>query len=49
MPRETFHQELDELVEDVLGLGTELEDSLESMGRAMESRVTSLSPRRNSG
>ena len=25
MPREAFHQELDELVEDVVGLDTELE------------------------
>jgi phosphate transport system protein len=42
MPRETFQQELDDLVEDVLGLGTEVESSLESMVKAMEGRDASL-------
>ena len=42
MPRETFQQELDDLVEDVLDLGTEVEGSLESMVKAMEGRDASL-------
>jgi phosphate transport system protein len=42
MPRETFQQELDDLVEDVLDLGTEVESSLESMVKAMEGRDASL-------
>jgi phosphate transport system protein len=36
MPRETFQQELDGLIEDVLDLGDEVEGSLENMVRAME-------------
>src|SRR3712207_3334209 len=42
MPRETFQQELDDLVEEVLDLGTEVESSLESMVKAMEGRDASL-------
>ena len=38
MPRETFQQELDGLIEDLLGLGKEVEGSLENMVVAMESR-----------
>jgi phosphate transport system protein len=42
MPRETFQQELDDLVEEVLHLGSEVEDSLENMVNAMETRDASL-------
>ena len=38
MPRETFQQELDQLVGEVLDLGEEVEDSLENMVKAMETR-----------
>jgi phosphate transport system protein len=38
MPRETFQQELDELVGEVLDLGEEVEGSLENMVRAVETR-----------
>ncbi len=38
MPRETFQQELDDLVAEVLDLGTEVEVSLENMVRAIENR-----------
>src|SRR5918999_4214843 len=38
MPRETFHQELDDLTSDLLDLGREVEGSLENMVRAMENR-----------
>jgi phosphate transport system protein len=38
MPRETFQQELDELVVEVLDLGREVEGSIENMVRAMETR-----------
>jgi phosphate transport system protein len=38
MPRETFQQELDELVGKVLDLGTEVEGSLKNMVKAMETR-----------
>jgi phosphate transport system protein len=38
MPRETFQQELDELVGEVLDLGVEVEGSLETMVKAMENR-----------
>jgi phosphate transport system protein len=38
MPRETFQQELDDLVGDVIGLGEEVEGSLSSMVKAMEGR-----------
>src|SRR5918998_1230536 len=42
MPRETFQQELDDLVVAVLDLGTEVEGSLENMVRAMENRDASI-------
>ena len=45
MPRETFQQELDELVGEVLDLGTEVEGSLENMVRAMETRDVHLAER----
>jgi phosphate transport system protein len=38
MPRETFQQELDGLLSDLLDLGREVEASLENMVRAMEGR-----------
>jgi phosphate transport system protein len=38
MPRETFQQELDQLVGEVLDLGEEVEGSLENMVKVMESR-----------
>jgi phosphate transport system protein len=38
MPRETFQQELDDLVVEVLDLGREVESSIENMVRAMETR-----------
>jgi phosphate transport system protein len=45
MPRETFQQELDELVGEVLDLGTEVEGSLENMVTAMETRDARLAER----
>src|SRR5215212_5727629 len=42
MPRETFQQELDELIGEVLDLGTEVEGSLENMVKAMETRDAPL-------
>jgi phosphate transport system protein len=42
MPRETFQQELDELGEDVLSRGVEVEGSLDRMVRAMEGRDAGL-------
>src|ERR687895_2857786 len=45
MPRETFQQELDELVAEVLDLGTEVEGSLENMVEAMETRDAGLANR----
>jgi phosphate transport system protein len=42
MPRETFQQELDGLISDVLELGGEVEGSLEDMVRAMETRDASV-------
>jgi phosphate transport system protein len=42
MPRETFQQELDDLIEEVINLGSEVESSLESMVKAMESHDASL-------
>jgi phosphate transport system protein len=42
MPRETFQQELDELVGEVLDLGGEVERSLRSMVGAMEGRDARL-------
>jgi phosphate transport system protein len=38
MPRETFQQELDGLISDLLDLGGEVEASLENMVKAMENR-----------
>src|ERR671916_374197 len=38
MPRETFQQELDDLVAEVLDLGEEVEGSLETMVKGMETR-----------
>ena len=45
MPRETFQQELDGLVSDVLELGGEVEGSLENMVRAMEARDAEVARR----
>src|ERR671917_61492 len=45
MPRETFQQELDDLVAEVLDLGGEVERSLESMVVAMETRDAGLANR----
>ena len=42
MPRETFQQELDDLVAEVLTLGGQVEGSLENMVRAMEGRDARL-------
>ena len=42
MPRETFQQELDDLVEEVLDLGSEVEGSLQNMLNAMETRDAHL-------
>jgi len=42
MPRETFQQELDDLIDEVINLGSEVQSSLESMVKAMESRDASL-------
>src|SRR5215210_4934241 len=38
MPRETFQQELDGLISELLDLGAEVEASLDNMVRAMEGR-----------
>ncbi|MDQ4129205.1 MAG: phosphate uptake regulator PhoU [Actinomycetota bacterium] len=45
MPRETFQQELDGLIEDVLDLGKEVEKSLENMALAMETRDAEVAGR----
>ncbi len=45
MPRETFQQELDDLVAEVLDLGKEVEGSIENMVKAMETRDASLARR----
>src|ERR671916_440488 len=45
MPRETFQQELDDLVAEVLDLGGEVQGSLETMVKAMETRDGSLASR----
>src|SRR3712207_4881722 len=45
MPRETFQQELDDLVVEVLDLGGEVERSLENMVVAMETRDAGLANR----
>src|SRR5215203_544150 len=42
MARETFQQELDDLVEEVVTLGAEVEGSLESMVGAMEGRDATI-------
>jgi phosphate uptake regulator len=42
MPRETFRQELDDLVAEVLDLSSEVERSLETMVKAMETRDAGL-------
>jgi phosphate transport system protein len=45
VPRETFQQELDDLVAEVLDLGREVEGSLENMVEAMEVRDEGLANR----
>ena len=45
MPRETFQQELDDLVSEVLDLGKEVEGSIENMVKAMETRDADLANR----
>jgi phosphate transport system protein len=45
MPRETFQQELDDLVAEVLDLSSEVERSLETMVKAMETRDAGLANR----
>jgi len=45
MPRETFHQELDGLISDLLDLGGEVEASLENMVKAMEERDADVARR----
>jgi phosphate transport system protein len=45
MPRETFQQELDGLIDDVLDLGNEVERSLENMVVAMEGRDAEVAGR----
>jgi phosphate transport system protein len=45
MPRETFQQELDGLVSDLIELGGEVEASLENMVKAMETRDAEVASR----
>ena len=45
MPRETFQQELDGLISDLLDLGGEVEASLENMVKAMEERDVDVARR----
>ena len=45
MPRETFQQELDDLVAEVFGLGGEVEGSLENMVKALDTRDAGLANR----
>jgi phosphate transport system protein len=45
MPRETFQQELDGLISDLLDLGGEVEASLENMVKAMEERDADVARR----
>ena len=45
MPRETFQQELDGLVSDLIELGDEVEASLENMVKAMETRDAEVARR----
>jgi phosphate transport system protein len=42
MPRETFHRELDQLVEEVLGLGREVESCIGAMVEALETQDAEL-------
>ena len=42
MPRETFQQELDDLIVELIELGSEVENSLKSMLKAMETHQASL-------
>jgi phosphate transport system protein len=45
MPRETFQQELDGLISDLLDLGGEVESSLDTMVKAMEGRDAEVARR----
>jgi phosphate transport system protein len=45
MPRETFQQDLDGLISDLLDLGEEVEGSLDNMVRAMEGRDAEVARR----
>jgi phosphate transport system protein len=45
MPRETFQQELDGLISDLLDLGNEVESSLDTMVKAMEGRDAEVARR----
>jgi phosphate transport system protein len=45
MPRETFQQELDGLVSDLIELGDEVEDSLDNMVKAMEDHDAEMARR----
>jgi len=45
MPRETFQQELDGLISDLLDLGGEVESSLQNMVKAMEERDADVARR----
>jgi phosphate transport system protein len=45
MPRETFQQELDGLISDLLDLGNEVEASLDTMVKAMEGRDAEVARR----
>ncbi|MBA2713126.1 MAG: phosphate transport system regulatory protein PhoU, partial [Rubrobacteraceae bacterium] len=45
MPRETFQQELDGLISDLLDLGGEVEGSLDNMVKAMEERDADVARR----
>src|SRR5918911_2528334 len=49
MPRETFQQELDGLISDVIDLGGEVEASLENMVKAMEGRDAHLAEKELGG
>jgi phosphate transport system protein len=45
MPRETFQQELDGLISDLLDLGREVQSSLDTMVKAMENRDAEVASR----
>jgi phosphate transport system protein len=45
MPRETFQKELDRLVEDVVGLGREVESCLETMVEALQGQDVEIAKR----